>query len=149
MAIVKQIGVVGAFVVALILGAPGTASAQTPSGSVSGSLYNVGDEPRANGGWTYTWGDAWDPLLNQPYDWMQLSVSCTKLTPRATYVFYVATLDAGGRKKSMSSSVVANRNGKAQFGAYDTSTDIIYLVSIEVYRVDGNNLVPVLAWPSP
>ena len=125
----KRNGVFGAFVMALILGLPGIASAQF---SVSGRFANVGDEPRAEGSWA--WVDN--------YHGVYVDVSCRRLTPGETYdvIAWNSFGDAGGQR------FVARRganSGRVQF-VMNSAPQWIY-----VYRVDGADRVLVLAWPAP
>jgi hypothetical protein len=159
MKITKHFALAALLVLGAMLAASTPASAQSgESSSSSGSLYNVGDEPRAKGGFTDSWGwyspEPWWWDTFTVTSWMEVSVRCTKLTPGATYVFYVATWDVVRGEKSMSLSVVAKRSGKAEVAVGDSITLnntslLIYLRSIEVYRVDGSDLVPVLALTPP
>jgi hypothetical protein len=142
----------GVVTVVLVAGTPALAGKPNyDPRTISGPLINVGDEPRAAGGWTETiWSAIFDP--RDPYyriHFQELTISCTKLTPGATYVLYAATSDGEGEW-----GFVAQANGKGGirtgFSAYGYANPFSYFpLLLEVYRVDGDNRVLVLAYSHP
>src|SRR5579859_6676985 len=122
MSTMKQIGVVGLFVAAVVFA--GTPATAVPKYFASGTFLNVGDEPHAAG----TWNISWPSSVN-------LTVSCRGLTPGATYYVYLngSTLFGG---------FVAGDTGKG--GLSRPLYPNPFPVLIEIYRVDATGLVEVL-----
>ena len=88
-----------------IAGTPALAGKPWDQSTTSGALHNAGDEVRAAGTFTERSYWTWDGR-NDPIYFLYLTVSCTKLTPGASYVWYAATSADEGQV-----SFVAKRNG--------------------------------------
>lgn len=113
----------------------------------SGPLYNVGDEPRAKG----TFTEMWSRPVGDPVPWTAFYVTCTKLTPEASYILYVDLLYEDGTlywEKQVPFS--ADRRGAALTGTvFQGEQWPVFWFSLRVCRLDGSNPVLVLAYPRP
>jgi hypothetical protein len=115
--------------------------------TISGPLYNVGDEPQATGtGAVRSWVAVIDPRNQTTIRRLDLTLSCTKLTPGATYVWRFETAAGAGQL-----GFVANAKGKSGllstgFNRFGPGPRIpLFPLLFEVYRVDGDDLVLVLS----